>query len=169
VGRRRRGGAPGKLPAGKAPVGAQLRAGGGDPRRSTPLRTHPLVLPPVCVELAATSHKPKWRFCEVCVKLAASVHCSTSAAGRRATAQRAWAPSGQCRPQGRREPVAHLQNCPGGSMAAPGRPGCPCTAGLLLLLALSMAGRTRPFSAYLNTGVVLVSIRFPGQVASLRN
>jgi hypothetical protein len=33
-------------------------------------------------------------------------------------------------------------------MAAPGRPGCPCTAGLLLLLGLSMAGRTRPFSVY---------------------
>jgi hypothetical protein len=33
-----------------------------------------------------------------------------------------------------------------------------------------MLGRTRPFSAYPNTGVVLVSIRFPGQVqvASLR-
>ena len=55
-------------------------------------------------------------------------------------------------------------------IAAPGRPGCPCTAGLLLLLlALSMAGRTRPFSSYPNTGVVLVSIRSPGQVTSLRN
>jgi hypothetical protein len=29
-----------------------------------------------------------------------------------------------------------------------------------------MLGRTRPFSAYPNTGVVLVSMRFPGQVAS---
>jgi hypothetical protein len=56
--------------------------------------------------------------------------------------------------------VANLQNHPGGSMAAPGRPGCPYTAGLLLLLALSMPGRTRPFSAYPSTGVVLVSIRF---------
>jgi hypothetical protein len=78
-------------------------------------------------------------------------------------------PSGQGRLQGGREPAAYLQNCPGGSLAAPGRPGCPCTAGLLLLLALSMPGRTRPFSAYPNTGAVLVSIRFPGQVASLRN
>ena len=37
-------------------------------------------------------------------------------------------------------------------------PRCPCTAGLLLLLALSMLGRTRPFSTYPTTGVVLVSI-----------
>jgi hypothetical protein len=74
-------------------------------------------------------------------------------------------PSGQGRLQGGREPAAHLQNCPGGSLAAPGRPGSPCTAGLLLLLALSMPSRTRPFSAYPNTGAVLVSIRFPGQVA----
>jgi hypothetical protein len=40
-------------------------------------------------------------------------------------------------------------------MAAPGRrPGCSCTAGVSLLLALSMPGCTRPFSAYPNTGVV---------------
>jgi hypothetical protein len=39
----------------------------------------------------------------------------------------------------------------------------------LSLLTLSMAGRTRNFSAYPNTGVVLVSIRFPGQVTSLRS
>jgi hypothetical protein len=80
-----------------------------------------------------------------------------------------YTPVCQGRLQGGREPAAYLQNCPGGSLAAPGRPGCHCTAGLLLLLALSMPSRTRPFSAYPNTGVVLVSIRFPGQVASLRN
>jgi hypothetical protein len=64
------------------------------------------------------------------------------------TQNRHTRPSGQGRLQGGREPAAYLQNCPGGSLAAPGRPGCPCTAGLLLLLALSMLGRTRPFSAY---------------------
>jgi hypothetical protein len=72
--------------------------------------------------------------------------------------------------QGRWEPVAYLQNFPGGSMAAPSRP------------ALSLYGRpaplTRPFYAWPHPTFLYIPnhrrgagvyIRFLGQVASLRN